>query len=208
MKLYYSPGACSMASHILLHETGAKHQSDNVDMKTKKTASGEDFNQVNPKSQVPTLKTNDGQILTESAVVLQYISEQHPEKNLLPKWGTWERFKANEWLNYVATEIHKGMGILFAVDRMVAHPQGKEELRKSSVEAMGKKFDYLSKHLKENQFMLGQQFSAVDAYLFTILNWHGFLKVDMTKWPTLMGYMEKVKSRPSVQAAMKAEGLI
>jgi len=204
-KLYFSPGACSLSPHIVLSEIGEKFETEKVDLKTKKTAKGEDFLKVNPKGQVPTLITDEGQILTEGVAIVQYLADQHPEKNLLPKTETWERYKAIEWLNYISTEIHKGMGLLFAADRMVTQPQGNEELKKSAKEGMNKKFDYLSEHLKKNQFVLGNQFSAADAYLFTLLGWHQFLKIDLTKYPILMGYMEKIKSRPAVQATLKAE---
>jgi glutathione S-transferase len=208
MKLYFSPGACSMAPHIVLHELGAQFQSEKVDLKEKKTSTGESYLGINPKGQVPALKTSEGKLLTENAVIMQYMADQYTEKNLLPKWGTWERYQANEWLNYVATEIHKGMGVLFAADRLVPSKEGNAEFRKNAVAALGKKFDHLSNHFKEHLFLLGDQFSAADAYLFTILNWHGWLKVDLTPWPALLGFMERVKARPAVQATMKAEGLI
>jgi len=208
MKLYFSTGACSLAPHILLKEIGVPFETVRVDMKTKTTATGENFNQINSKSQVPALTTKDGQLLTENAIILQYISDQFPDKNLMPKYGTWERYRANELLHFVATELHKGMGLLFAADRLVANKEGNEELKKNYKEALGKKFDYLSQTLKDQPFLLGNKFSAVDAYAFTILNWHGFLQVDLTKWSVLMGYMEKMKAHPSVHAAMKSEGLI
>lgn len=208
MELFFSTGACSLAPHILLNEVSGNYKLHKVDMATRKTDTGLEFASVNPKNQVPTLKLENGEILTENAVVLQHIADKYPEKNLLPKWGTWERTKANEWLNFVATEIHKGMGIFFALDRLMSNQEAKEEFRKNQTAALGKKFSYLSEHLSKNQFLLGNHFTAPDAYLFTILNWHGFLKIDLTPWPHLMGYMERVKSRPAVQAAMRKEGLI
>lgn len=208
MKLYFSPGACSLAPHIVLEEAGAQFQLIKVDLKNKTLESGENFLKINPKGQVPTLQMQDGQILTENAIINQYIADQFPQKNLLPKAGTMERYRADEWLNYIATEIHKGMGILFAVDRLVQNETGKKEFRDNSIAGLGKKFDYLSEKIQNNQFLMGSQFTAPDAYLFTVLNWHGWLKVEMTKWPTLMGYMERVKSRPAVQKAMKNEGIL
>ncbi len=208
MKLYFSTGACSLAPHILLKAAGATFEAVRIDMKTKTTAGGEDYNKINPKSQVPALQTMDGQLLTENAVILQYISDQFPEKNLLPAVGSWERYRANEWLNYVATELHKGMGLLFAADRLVSDKQGNTELKENQKKGLAKKFDYLSQHLKDHPFILGKHFSAVDAYAFTILNWHGFLQVDLTKWPVLMAYMEKMKAHSPVHAAMKGEGLL
>ena len=207
MKLYFSPGACSMASHIVLEEMGIKYETDKVDMKTKKTSAGEEYAKINPKSQVPALKTDDGQILTEGAVIMQYVADQKPEKNLLPKWGTFERYRANEWLNYVATEIHKNLSILFAADRLVSEKTGNEQLRAGVKEGLSKKFEYLDAHLQKNQFILGSQFSAADAYLFTVLSWHDHLKVDLSKFKNVLGFMERVGTRPAVQKVLKTEGL-
>jgi glutathione S-transferase len=207
-KLYYSPGACSLAPHIALVESGIQFTTEKVDLKAKTTASGKNFLDINPKGQVPTFETKDGKILTENAVILQYIADQVPEKEMLPKMGTWERYHANEMLNFVATEIHKGMGIFFALDRVLPNPEASAEFRKNWTENLARKFDHLATHLKSHTYILGKNFSLVDAYAFTILNWHQMLKVDLTKWPTLMGYMEKVKTQPSVQKAMKEEGLI
>ncbi len=122
--------------------------------------------------------------------------------------GTWERYKANEWLNFVATELHKGFGFLFYADRLMPEKTANETLKKNYKEGLSRRLDVLSNHLKDQPFMLGSKFSAVDAYAFTILNWHHFLHIDLTKWPVLMGYMEKIKALPSVHAAMKAEGLV
>lgn len=208
MKLFYLTGACSLAPHIALEEVGAKYELSKVDPKTKITDANENYFDINPKGQVPALKTLEGKVLTEVAIILQYISDQYPEKNLLPKAGTWERYKAIEWLNYVGTEIHKGMGILFSADRLIHQKEGNEEFRKNTKEGLAKKFDYLSENLKNNSYLLGSQYSVADCYLYTILSWHGFLKVDLTKWPVLLGYMERVQARPAVQAALKSEGLI
>ena len=207
-KLYFSPGACSLSPHIALVESGIPFTLDKIDMKTRTTSTGKNFREINPKGQVPTIETQDGKVLTEGAAILQYIADQFPEKEFLPKAGTWDRAHANEVLNFIASDLHKGMGFLFSIDSLVTNKEGNEELRKNSVYNLGKKFDYLTSLLKNQPFLLGQKFSFVDAYAFTILNWHGGLKIDLTPWPTIMGYMEKVKSQPSVQKAMKAEGLI
>lgn len=209
MKLYFSPGACSLSPHIVLKEVGAQFEAVKVTTKDgKKTIENGDFSKINPKGQVPTFETDDGKILTEGAAIVQYIADKYPDKNLLPKWGTWERYKANEWLNFVASEMHKTLGGLFVLDRWVTNKEGNEQYREGVRTALAKKFDYLSEHFKNNQFLLGNQFSAADAYLFTVLNWHSLVKVDITPWPQLLGFMERVKSRPTVQAAMKAEGLM
>lgn len=209
MKLYFMPGACSLSPHIVLKEIGAQFEAVRVTNKDgKKTIENGDFSKVNPKGQVPTLQTDDGKILTEGAVIVQYIADKYPEKNLLPKWGTWERYKANEWLNFVASELHKNLGILFGLDRTVTNAEGNAQFREGMKQNLAKKFDFLSEHFKTNQFLMGHQFTAADAYLFTVLSWHGMVKVDLTPWPQLLGFMERMKSRPTVQAAMKAEGLI
>ena len=200
MKFYYSPGACSMASHIALNETGLRYSAEAVDLKTHKYNGG-DFYQVNPKGYVPVLETDNGQKLTENAVLLQYIADQKPESNLMPKPGTFERYKALEWLNFMATEVHKGFGPLW-------DPTSPQETKKSATEKLFKRFDFVSKHLENNQFMLGSSFSIVDCYLFTLLGWTHFHKLDITKYKPLMAYMERVKSRPAVMSAMKEEGLL
>ena len=207
-KLYFSPGACSLSPHIALTESGIPFTIDKIDMKTRITSTGKNFREINPKGQVPTIETKDGKVLTEGAAILQYIADQFPEKEFLPKQGTWERTRANEILNFVASDLHKSLGFMFSIDSLVTHKEGNEELRKNSIQNLGKKFDYISDLLKNQPYLLGQKFSFVDAYAFTVLNWHGWLKIDLTKWPTIMGYMETVKAHPSVQKAMKAEGLI
>ncbi len=200
MKLYYSPGACSMAPHIVLQEAGMKHAAEAVNLKTHQVG-GSDYYKINPKGSVPALELDNGQLLTENAVVIQYICDQTQEAGLLPKAGTLERYRAMEWLNFIATELHKGFGPLW-------NPNTLPEARQQAVENLGKKFDFLAKHFKTNSFLMGQQFSAPDAYLFTVLNWTNFHKIDMGKWPELKSYMERVGSRPAVQSTLKAEGLM
>ncbi len=206
-KLYFSPGACSLASHIALIECGLPFTTEKVDMKTKTTTTGKNFNEINPKSQVPTIETKDGKVLTEGVAILQYISDQAPEKEFLPRPGTWERTQAIEGLSSVS-ELHETMGFFFSVDRLITNKEGNAEIRKNWTEGLSKKFDFFSNQLKNQPFLLGNKFTAVDAYAFAVLSWHNMLKIDLTKWPTIMGYMEKVKMQPSVQKAMKTEGLI
>ncbi len=201
MKLYYSPGACSLSPHIALRESGVSFELEQVDLKTKKTKSGADFLKVNPKGYVPVLQLDDGQPLTEAAVIVQYIADKKPEARLLPPAGTSERYRAQEWLNYVATEIHKGVGALF--NPKLTDPW-KEVLR----ESVAPKFDYLTKRLEGRSYAFGDGFSAVDGYLFTILGWPQHVGIDLGKWPVLASYSEKIAQRPAVQAALKAEGLV
>jgi len=201
MKLYYSPGACSLSPHIALRESGVSFELEQVDLKTKKTNSGADFLKINPKGYVPVLQLDDGQTLTEAAVMVQYIADKKPEAKLLPPAGTSERYRAQEWLNYVATEIHKGVGALF--NPKLTDPW-KEVLR----ESVAPKFDYLTKRLEGRSYAFGDSFSAVDGYLFTILGWPQYVGIDLAKWPVLASYSEKIAQRPAVQAALKAEGLV
>jgi glutathione S-transferase len=200
MKLYYAPGACSMASHISLLATGLKFEIDQVDMTTKKTKSGKDFMKINSKGYVPCIETDKGEVLTEGCAILQYIADQAPEKNLIPKNGTWERYRAQEWLNFIATELHKGYSPLFKK----GYP---EAARAMVIETLNKRFEWLSQQVKPGKFLLGSHFTVCDAYLHTVLSWSKHVNVDLSKWPVLLGYAERVSTLPQVQAAVKAEGI-
>ncbi len=199
MKLYYSPGACSMAPHIVLNESGVKFEIEQVDLKTHKFKEG-DYYKKNPKGAVPALELDNGELLTEGAVIMQYIADLRPEAKLVPKAGM-ERYRCQEWLNFVATEIHKGFSPLW-------DPQTPDAFKTMAIESLHKKFDFLANHFKNNQFLMGTQFTAPDAYLYTVLNWTKMLKLDLTKWPALMGFMERVKSRPATMTTLKSEGLL
>jgi glutathione S-transferase len=201
MKLYYITGACSLSPHIALRETGLSFDLEQVDSKTKKTKSGADFLKVNPKGYVPALQLDDGQTLTEAAVIVQYIADKKPEAKLLPPAGTTERYRAQEWLNYVATEIHKGVGALF-------NPKLTDPWKDVLRESVAPKFDYLSKRLEGRSYAFGDGFSVVDGYLFTVLAWPQYVGIDLAKWPVLKSYTDGIAQRPSVQAALKAEGLV
>jgi glutathione S-transferase len=198
MKLYYIPHACSLSPHIALREAGLSFDLEQVDSKTKKTKSGADFLKVNPKGYVPALQLDDGQTLTEAAVIVQYIADKKPEAKLLPPAGTTERYRAQEWLNYIATEIHKGVGALF-------NPKLTDDWKDVLRESVAPKFDYLSKRLEGRSYAFGDGFSAVDGYLFTILGWPQYVGIDLAKWPVLKSYTDGIAKRPSVQAALKAE---
>lgn len=200
MKLYYKTGAGSLASRIVLEEIGVSYQSEKVDLKTKKTESGKDFRQINPKGAVPTLELDNKEILTEGAVILQYIADQHPDKKLVPKNGTIERYRLQEWLNYIATDIHKGFSPLFSA---TFNEDVKKEFRKN----LTPKFDFLNERVNGKTFVMGGQFTVADAYLFTILGWSEHVGIDLIKWPKLAGYFETIQNRPAVQAALKNEGL-
>ncbi len=198
MKLFYSQGACSLAPHIVLQEAGLKYELEPVNLKSKHYRGG-DYNQVNPKGSVPAIETDDGKILTETAVIMQYISDLKPEAGLLPMPGTIERYRGLEWLSYLATEVHKGFGPLW-------HPKMPQEAKDLAWETLGRKFVFLSERL-EGGFLMGSKFSAPDAYLFTLLNWVPMLKKDLAAWPQLQDFVKRVSERPAVKAAMSAEGI-
>jgi glutathione S-transferase len=200
MKLYYAPGACSLAPHIILREAGYEFVLEKVDLGKKTTAGGEDFAKINPKGYVPALKLDDGQVLTEGIAIDQYLADQKQASGLAPKAGTLERYRLIEWLAFISTEIHKQFGPLWKPDTPEATRQAQKDL-------LAKRFDYVAAQLTGKQYLMGD-FTVADAYLFTVLNWTGMLKIDMSKWPVLETYMTRVASRPQVQAALKAEGLV
>jgi len=200
MKLYYFPGACSLSPHIALRESGLSFELEQMDPKTKKTKSGADFLKINPKGYVPVLQLDDGQTLTEAAVVVQYIADQKPEAKLLPPAGSLERYRALEWLNYVATELHKGIGALF-------NPSLTDPWKQVLRDGLAPKLDYLTKRLEGRSFAFGDGFSVIDGYLFTVLRWPQLVGIDLAKWPVIKSYAEKMAERPAVQAALRAEGL-
>ncbi len=201
MKLYYSPGACSLAPHIVLREAGFEFDLEKVSLAANKTASGEDFTQINPKGYVPVLKLDDGHMLTEGPAIDQYLADKKPTSGLAPANGTMERYHLIEWLNFISTELHKQFGPLFK-------PSTPQETRQTQVDLLGKRFDYVVDQLKNKQYLTGDVFTIADAYLFTVLNWGDVLKLDMSKWPVLQKYVARVAARPQVQAALKAEGLL
>lgn len=199
MKLYYSPAACSMAAHIALVEAGLPHELVKVDLRAHKTADGRDYYAINPKGYVPDLELDDGTRLTEAAVVLQYIADRKPG-TLAPAHGTIERYRLLEWLNFIATEVHKGFGPLWK-------PNTPEAYKSIVIENLGKRFDYLEPVLAKQPYLMGEEFTIADAYLFTILSWSKPLKVDLARWPAITSYLQRVGARPSVQAVQRAESL-
>ncbi len=201
MKLYYSPGACSLAPHIALREAGLAVDLVQVDLAAKRTESGGDFFAINPKGQVPTLGLDDGQVLTEVAVILQYIADQAGGAKLAPALGTRERYRVNEWLNYVATEVHKGFGPLWK-------PNTPAEYKAIVKENLAKQFAYLDKQLAGRDFIAGGGFTIADAYLFTILNWARFHQIDLGKYANVSAFVQRVAARPAGQHALAAEGLL
>ena len=200
MKLFYSPGACSLSPHIVLREVGIPYQLEKVDLKTHTTAGGADFYSINSKGYVPALQLDDGRVLTEGPAIVQYLADGNPDSKLAPAGGTFERAQLQEWLNYVSTELHKSLGALF-------NPTLAAGVKESTLNAVEKKFDYLAKQLDGKKFLLGDSFSVADAYLFVILRWTHLFKIDLGKWPALQDYMARVAARPSVQVSLTEEGL-
>jgi glutathione S-transferase len=200
VKLYLKPGACSLAPHIALNESGLKYDTAQVDLATKKLADGGDFLAVNPKGQVPTLQLDDGGILTENAVILQYIADKAPGANLLPPAGSLERYRVQEWLNFVATELHKGFSPLF-------RPNTPEDYKPVARENLAAKFGYLDRQLANRQFLAGDRFTVADCYCFVMGTWAKRVGIDLAKWPNVAAYMARVGDRAAVRETLKAEGL-
>ena len=201
MQLYFSPGACSLASHITLREAGLPLDLKRTDTKTKKVEDGSDYFAVNSKGSVPALRLDDGQVLTEGPVILQYLADLKPETQLAPKAGTLARARLQEWLNYITSEVHKSFSPLF-------NPAASDEVKGFMRAVIEKRFDWLDKQLTGKQYLTGDQFTIADAYLFVVANWSNFVGIDLTKWPALKAFQDRVYARPAVQAALAAEGLL
>lgn len=200
MKLFYKAGACSLSPHIVLREAGLDFTAEKVDLALKKTESGADYLTINPKGQVPALLLDDGSLLTEGVAIVQYLADRVPDRGLIPAAGTLSRYHAIEWLNYIATELHKGFSPLFT-------PKTPEEYKTIAREKLDKQFDYLDSVLAKQHFLLGNKFSVADAYLFTILRWAIALQFDIKKRSQLSAYFDRVAARPAVDATLNAEGL-
>ncbi|WP_119421310.1 glutathione transferase GstA [Desertibaculum subflavum] len=202
MKLYFSPGACSLSPHIVLREAGLDFDLEQVDLKAKKLKKTEaDYLPINPKGQVPVLELDNGKRLTEGPAIVQYVADQKPGSGLAPAAGTFERYQLQEWLNFVTSEIHKGFSPLFRPDT----PDDYKTIAKANLAA---RYAMLDKHFAGNKYLMGDQFTVADAYLFTVTNWNNFQKVDIGQWPNVKAYFDRVAARPKVQEALKAEGLI
>lgn len=201
MKLYYSPGACSLSPHIVLNEAGFNYEVERVDLASKKTEKGADFFAINPKGYVPVLALDDGQIITEGPAIVQYLGDQKPASGIVPKAGTMERVREQEWLNFVTSELHKSYSPLF-------RPTTPDEYKKLAREYLAKRLAILDKHLAGKQYILGDKFSAVDAYAFTVLRWSQYTNVDLSPFPNIKAFMERVAARPKVQETLKQEGLL
>lgn len=206
MKLYYAPGACSLAVNIALHEAGIAFDLERVNNKTKLTKSGENFLEVNPKAVVPVLTLDSGETLTEVVALLQYVADQNvagqkSEAGLMPKAGTMEHYRALEWLSFVATELHKQFTPLFKDGT----PGDYRMIAKQNVLNA---FKHIDEHLAGRQWLVGDRYSVADIYLFVVSNWGRFQEIDVAQWPNLNDLRTRIRARPKVQDAMKAEGLI
>jgi glutathione S-transferase len=200
MKLFYAPGACSLSPHIVLNEAGLSFDKIKVDTKSKAMEGG-DYRSINPLGYVPALELDDGTILTEGPAIVQWIADRVPEKKLAPANATMDRTKLQSWLNFISTELHKGFSPLF---NAAMPEQAKQFFR----ERLATRFQHLDRHLADQDYLMGKDFSVADAYLFTVSNWAAHTGVDLSGFPNVLAYRKRVLARPAVKAAMQAEGLV
>ena len=201
MKLYFSPGACSLSPHIVLLEAGLPHTTEKVDLRSKTTAAGIDFRSINPKGYVPALELDGGELLTEGPAITEYLADLAPEKNLAPAAGTMPRYHMISWLNFISTEVHKNYSPLFS-------PDASEDLKAGARSRLADRYGYLNTVLAGRDYLLDSGYSLADIYLFVVSNWAGMVKVDLTPFPHVMALVQRVSVRPAVQEALRAEGLI
>ena len=201
MKLYYSPGACSLSPHIVLRESGLAFDLVRTSTKTHKMDDGTDFYTINPKGAVPVLEIANGERLTEGPAIVQYIADQVPQKQLVPPAGTMARYRVQEWLNYITSELHKAFGMLF----VPTVPADAKELFKVWI---AHRLKWVDSQLAGKQFLTGDTFTVADAYLYTVVNWTKHVGISTDELPNLLAFMARVGARPAVGEALKAEGLV
>ncbi|WP_044560156.1 glutathione transferase GstA [Azospirillum sp. B4] len=202
MKLYYKAGACSLSPHIVALEAGLDIAIEAVDLKTKVTESGANFLETNPKGSVPALTLDDGSLLTEGAVIAQYLADQAPASGLIPAAGSISRYKVQEWLNFIATDLHKGFSPLF-------NPATPDEYKAIAKQNLDRRFKYLDDVLADGRsYLTGETFTVADAYAFVVLGWAPQVGIDLGAHPKVAAFFTRVGQRPKVQAALKAEGLL
>lgn len=206
MKLYYSPGACSLAPHIVMAELNMAYEIEAVNLRDKTCASG-DYRTINPKGSVPAIKMDNGEILTEGAVISQYLADQKIDQTLLPKFGTADRYRCMEWMNYISTEIHKNFSPLFSYKAYKTETT-QTEVVAFYTEILKTKMNYLNDALNGKNFLMGNTFTIADAYLFTCLRWSNYVKIDLTQWSNVNSFIARVSERPAVMKAMKEEGIL
>ncbi len=200
MKLYYSPGACSQAPHILLHEIGLSHDSAKVDLKAKTVEGGDNFLAINPKGSVPVLELDSGEVLTENAVILQYLGDRSGLGEVLPPLGNFRRYRVLEWVNFITTELHKSFSPLFK-------PDASDETKAFFKKVIGERFDYVDKALGDGPFLMGDTLTLPDPYLFVMLGW-GEKMIGLDRWPNLKAFRARMMERPSVRQVLRFEGLL
>lgn len=201
MKLFYTPGACSLSPHIVLCELGLPHQLVKVDLATMQTEDGCDFLSINPKGYIPALLLDSGELLTEGPAIVQYLADLKPESGLMPAAGTLDRARVQEWLTFIGTELHKNFTPLFK-------PAATADWKATASSNIERHFNYLNDIVAVRSYLSGDNFCVADAYLFTVINWTFFLKMSLARWPALGAYHERVASRSAVQRALLAEGLL
>lgn len=201
MKLYYSPGACSLSPHIALEEAGLPYEAVLAPTKTKTLPDGSDYRKINPLGYVPYLVLDDGTGLPEGPAIVQYIADQAPAKRLAPPNGSLARYRLQSWLNFIGTELHKGFGPLF-------NPASPDEVKAAAKERLATRLKWVDEQLAGKTWLMGDDFSVADGYLFTVTNWAKPMQIDLSPYPNLLAWRARVAARPAVQAAMKAEGLL
>jgi glutathione S-transferase len=200
MKLYYSPGTCALSPHIVANELSLPLKLVKVDLRSKLTEAGEEFTKINPNGYVPVLRLEDGKQLTEGPAIVQYLADLKPEHHLAPPAGTFDRYRLQQWLSFITSEIHKGFSPLFNP----TYPENAKQLVKNQ---LASRFDTVADHLAEQPYLMGEQFTVADAYLFVMLGWCSHVGIDLSRWPVLKNYFEKISERPSVRKTMQEEGL-
>ena len=201
MKLYYAPGACSLSPHIVMRELGIPVELKKVNTKDKTIEGGGDYWKVNARGYVPALELDNGQILTEGPAIVQYLADQKPDAGLAPKPGSFERYRVQEWLNFLTSEVHKQFSPLFK-------PNTPEDYKPVAKQNLATRFDWLDQQLAGKDYLMGSQFTVADAYLFVLLGWTKPTQIDLAKWPNLAAFHKRVGARPKVKEALQAEGLL
>lgn len=201
MKLYYAPGACSLAPHIVAREADLPVELIRVDLRNRTTETGQSFEDINPKGYVPALAAEDGEVLTEASAIIQYLASKAPQADLAPRSQGFEHFRFLEWLGFISTELHKGFGPLW-------RPNFPEEVKQATRDRLFQRFAFVDEHLGDNPYVMGANFTVADAYLFAVLNWAHVHKLDMSAYPNIIAFMARVAARPKVREALAAEGLL
>jgi glutathione S-transferase len=201
MKLFYSPGACSQAPHILMHEIGMSHDAERVDLKNKVTEKGAAYLDINPKGAVPALQLDNGEVLTENAVILQYLGDRASSPDVLPSVGSFRRYRVLEMVNYITTELHKRFSYLFS-------PSSTDEMKQVVIQDLGKKLDWIDQQLGDGPFLMGDELTLPDPYLFVMTEWTEKVLGNLDRWPNLRAFNQRMMQRPSVRKVLQFEGLL